>query len=124
MANEAEILQYLEDNSLTASKTSSGLYYIIDNPGSSNKPDLCDDVTVIYNGYLTNGDVFDSSTDGVEFGLSNVILGWQEGIMLYGEGGTGKLLIPSKLAYALNPPSADIPVNAVLIFDIELLQIN
>jgi FKBP-type peptidyl-prolyl cis-trans isomerase FkpA len=125
MMNEAEILQYINDNNLNAFKTASGLYYVIDMAGGINKPTLCDNVTVVYSGYLTNGDVFDASdAEGASFGLSNVILGWQEGIPLFGEGGKGKLLVPSKLAYSVNPPSSAIPVNAVLIFDIELLQIN
>lgn len=124
MQNDIEIMQYLEDNNLSATKSSSGLYYIIDESGGNLKPDLCDDITVIYTGMLTDGTVFDSSEEGISFTLSDVILGWQEGMQFFGEGGSGKLLIPSKLAYSVNPPSSDIPVNAVLVFDIELLQIN
>ena len=40
--------------------------------------------------------LFDQSTSaGISFPLTNVIQGWQEGIPLFSEGGTGKLLIPS-----------------------------
>ena len=125
MQNEAEIQDYITSNGLTAQSTSSGLHYIVDNPGSTTKPELCDEVTARYTGYLTNGYVFDTSdTLFTRFTLSNTILGWQEGIPFFGAEGSGTLIIPSKLAYGPNPPSSDIPVNAVLVFDVEISNIN
>lgn len=124
MDNISTIESYLTDNGLTAQKTSSGLYYIFDTPGDSIKPTLCNNVTVNYRGYLPNGNVFDaSSIEGVTFPLTNVILGWGEGIQLFGEGGEGVLLIPSYLGYGTNPPpGSGIPQNSVLIFDVALLN--
>ena len=118
----AEIQEYLSAKGLTAESTASGLHYIIELPGSDEKPTVLDIVKVRYTGYLTDDTVFNSSgNDGISFPLNAVIQGWQEGIPLYGRGGKGKLLIPSHLAYADNPPPG-IPVNAVLIFDVELLD--
>ena len=72
---------------------------------------------------LTDGTVFDQSTSaGISF-LTNVILGWQEGIPMFSEGGTGKLLIPSPLGYG-NRAVGNIPENSVLIFDVELIDTN
>lgn len=123
LENEQEIVDYLTANNLVAQRTSNGLYYIIDDVGGAQKPDLCSSVTAIYRGYLTNGSEFDKSNSaGATFPLSNVILGWQEGIPFYGVGGKGMLFIPSKLAYGPNPPSSDIPPNAVLIFDVEVVD--
>lgn len=113
---------YLTTNNLSAQETSTGLHYIITEEGSTVKPELCDDVTVAYKGYLPNGTVFDQSEAGVSFPLTGVILGWQEGIQLFGQGGSGILLIPSYLAYGANPPSPLIPENSVLIFDVNLLS--
>ncbi len=122
-ANEAEIQDYINTHNLQTQKTSSGLHYIINDSGGTQKPDLCDEVIAIYTGYLTNGVVFDSSgVSGASFPLSNVILGWQEGIPIFGKEGSGKLLIPPKLGYGPGSPSALIPSNSVLVFDIEILD--
>ena len=87
-------------------------------------PDLSSVVTVAYTGKLTDGIIFDqSSSVGISFPLTNVIQGWQEGIPLFSEGGTGKLLIPSALGYGSNAIGS-IPANSVLIFDIELLDVD
>lgn len=123
LQNDTEIQDYISSNGLNTEMSESGLYYSIENPGGVNKPDLCQSVTAVYTGYLTNGVVFDSSgVDGATFPLENVILGWQEGIPLFGKEGKGKLLIPSKLGYGPISPSVKIPANSVLVFDIEILD--
>lgn len=125
IANEAEIQAYITDNNISTQKSSTGLHYTIEEAGSFENPELCSLVTVEYSGYLTNGVSFDSSgPNGATFPLSDVILGWQEGISLFGKGGKGKLIIPSKLAYGPNPPSSKIPANGVLIFDIHLIDFS
>ncbi|WP_366941099.1 FKBP-type peptidyl-prolyl cis-trans isomerase [uncultured Algibacter sp.] len=121
--NDQEILTYLSENNLTAEKSNSGLYYIIDNPGSGDTPTPNDRVKVAYKGYYTNGTVFDDNTEGASFFLQNVINGWIEGISYFKEGGTGKLLIPSHLAYG-SSDYKEIPGGSVLIFDIELIYVN
>ena len=118
------IENYLTENNLTAQSTSSGLYFIIDLPGEGDKPTVANTVTVHYQGYFLNGNVFDSSYQRgmpAEFPLDRVILGWQEGIPLFARGGKGTLIIPSELAYGSNPPPG-IPANEVLAFDVELLD--
>lgn len=115
--------QYISDNNLNAVPTGSGLYYVIDNPGLGSPCTSESTVRVAYTGYFTDGDVFDeSSAQGIEFSLQGVIAGWTEGIPYFKEGGNGKLLIPSALAYGTNG-SASVPPNTVLIFDVELLQV-
>ena len=120
------ILQYIEDNNLTAEEGEYGMFYIIDVPGGAEKPNLTDMVTVTYRGELLDGSVFDevpnANQDKITFGLAGVIQGWQLGIPLFGRGGSGKLLIPSALGYGARSPSASIPSNSVLIFDIELIN--
>lgn len=117
------IEQYLEDNGLTAQSTESGLYYIIDVPGTGTQPTVSSTTKVKYKGYLTTGFVFDESVStGTTFALSDVILGWQEGIPLFKEGGKGKLFIPSGLGYG-DQAKSTIPANSVLIFEIELIDV-
>ena len=126
-ADDQIILDYLETNNLTAERTEEGIYYIIENQGTGDNPVLNDQVKVHYEGYLLDGTIFDSSIQRgtpAEFPLLGVIQGWQIGIPLFKEGGSGTLLIPSSYAYGSNPPfNSGIPRNAVLAFDVELIEI-
>ena len=114
---------YLADNNLTATSTPSGLYYIITKEGTGGHPNLSSSVTVKYKGYRLNGEVFDETTGNntATFPLTNLILGWQEGIPLLKKGGKGTFFSPSGLAYGPNGV-AGIPANSVLIFEIELVN--
>jgi len=119
-----EIEEYLEDNNLTAECTASGLRYIIDEQGNGEAPTLSSSVTVAYRGFYPSGATFEESpSDGITFQLGGVIEGWQEGIQLFNEGGSGTLYIPSGLAYGPQGNSS-IGGDAVIFFDIELLEVN
>jgi peptidylprolyl isomerase len=81
-------------------------------------------VKVHYTGWLTNGDIFDSSVvrkEPIEFGLEGLIKGWQEGIPGMKVGGVRRLKIPPELAYG-NKAKGKIPANSVLVFEIEMLE--
>lgn len=122
--NDKEITDYLTKNNLTATKSESGLYYIINEPGTGVQPTASSKVTVAYKGYFTNGNIFDqSNSSGITFPLSEVIKGWTEGIPYFKEGGSGVLLIPSHLAYG-SYPRPGIPAGSVLIFDVKLIKVN
>lgn len=130
--NEQEIKDYLSKNNLTATRTDSGLYYIIDEPGEGEAfPDANSNVTVVYKGYFTDGNVFDESDKdvaeedkkGVAFGLNQVIQGWKEGIRFFKPGGKGVLFVPAHLGYGSRDYNG-IPGGSVLIFDITLKSIN
>lgn len=118
--SEVTTLQnYITSYGITAVKDSRGFFYEIISPGGSDKPTVCNDVKVNYVGRLTNGDVFDQG-NGVEFALSKLVIGWQEGIPLIGAGGKIKLYLPPSLAYGSQAVSG-IPANSILVFDIDLL---
>ncbi|SHM60458.1 FKBP-type peptidyl-prolyl cis-trans isomerase [Flavobacterium chilense] len=122
--NEKEITDYIAKNNLTAQKTNSGLYYVINEPGSGAQPTAASNVTVAYKGYFTSGKVFDqSSAQGIAFGLNQVIKGWTEGIPYFKTGGSGILLIPAHLGYGSYTYSS-IPAGSVLIFDVKLISVN
>ncbi|MGY8908769.1 MAG: FKBP-type peptidyl-prolyl cis-trans isomerase, partial [Flavobacteriales bacterium] len=100
--NEAAILNYIETNNLVATKTDSGLYYVVNNEGTGANPTSNSNVTVAYKGYFLDGTVFDESdTNGISFNLNQVIPGWTEGITYFKEGGDGMLLIPYNLGYGV-----------------------
>ena len=122
--NEKEIVDYIAKNKLTATKTDSGLYYVVNEAGTGVQPTASSNVTVAYKGYFTNGNVFDESkAEGISFGLNQVIKGWTEGIPFFKEGGNGVLLIPSQLGYGSNG-SGPIPGGSVLIFNVKLIKVN
>ena len=122
--DEEIIQQYIRDNNLSAQSTGSGLHYVIENSGTGDTPNLNSTVTVAYTGRLIDGTIFDESDpNGISFPLSGVIHGWQQGIPLFKEGGSGILLIPSALGYG-SQAVGSIPSNSVLIFDIHLLDVD
>jgi FKBP-type peptidyl-prolyl cis-trans isomerase FkpA len=114
-----EIEAYIVKKGWTAQKTSEGVYYVIEVPGSIDKPSIIDQVTVNYKGTFLDDVIFDEG-DNIKFSLSSVIQGWQIGIPKFGKGGKGKLIIPSLFAYE----ERDIEgrTNAILSFEIELLD--
>jgi FKBP-type peptidyl-prolyl cis-trans isomerase FklB len=106
-----------------------GLQYEVQKEGEANgaKPKAIDTVVVNYIGTLTNGTEFDNSFKRgapASFPLNGVIRGWTEILQLMPKGSKWKVYIPSELAYGENPPSAQIPPNAVLIFEISLEDIK
>jgi FKBP-type peptidyl-prolyl cis-trans isomerase FkpA len=122
--DEKVITDFLASKNITnAVRHSSGVYYIISNPGTGNITYQGNTkIRVNYTGKLLNGNVFDSNTSYEEF-LGGLIVGWQIGIPLIQVGGKIRLLIPSVYAYG---PSArtSIPANSVLDFEIELINVS
>jgi len=121
-SSEEQITTYLEENDLQAERSSTGLYYIIEEEGTDPKARATSTVTVSYKGYLTNGEVFDQNS-GISFALNRVIPGWTEGMQLFGEGGKGILFVPSELGYGSSGIPGRIPGNSALIFEVEVLEI-
>lgn len=124
---DREIIQkYIADNNLNAIEGPEGLFYVIEQTGTGNNPNINSFVTVDYEGFLVSGEKFDSSIDRGQpssFSLSAVIRGWQLGIPFFKAGGKGKLLIPSALGYgSQGAGNGAIPPNSVLIFNIDLIS--
>ena len=88
-----------------------------------------DKVTVHYTGWLEDGTKFDSSVDrGPAFiftlGVGQVIQGWDEGMLGAKVGEKRKLTIPSALAYGEAGMGSIIPANSILIFEVEIINIQ
>jgi FKBP-type peptidyl-prolyl cis-trans isomerase len=126
------ILQnYIKKNNLTAQRDSSGIYYVVTQPGAGPKPKQGQTVSVQYKGTLLDGKEFDSSAKGnggkpiaFALGVGQVIPGWDKGIALLNKGSKATLLIPSSLAYGQRGAGADIPADAPLRFDVELVDVK
>jgi len=122
--DNAAIVKFLADKNITAVKHSSGLYYQIIEPGSGNITYSGNSkVTVNYTGRLLSGTVFDKSSAPFAIQLGQVIIGWQIGVPLIQKGGKIRIFIPSEYGYG-RQGSGPIPANAVLDFDIELLDVQ
>lgn len=116
-----------EDPAVTTSP--SGLTYKIEKAGEDGtNPDETSTVRVHYTGRHLDGRVFDSSVERGEpatFNLQGVVPGFREGLMLLGKGGKATLYIPGSLAYgAAGAPQAGIQPNEMLVFDVELLDVQ
>ncbi len=107
-------------------ETESGLQYIIIREGKGKKPLTTSKVKVHYHGTNIEGEVFDSSVDKgtpAEFGVTQVIKGWTEGLQLMKAGGKYKFFIPQNLAYGAQQRGAAIKPFSTLIFEVELLEV-
>ncbi len=121
---------FLEENKKRpgVTTTASGLQYEVLTKGAgTTSPAATDMVKVHYHGTTIDGNVFDSSVERGEpivFGLDQVIPGWTEGVQLMHVGDKFKFFIPADLAYGDRSPTPAIKPNSVLIFEVELLEIN
>ncbi|MHB8839329.1 MAG: FKBP-type peptidyl-prolyl cis-trans isomerase [Gemmatimonadaceae bacterium] len=119
----------LNVNISAMTKTSSGLYYrdLITGTGATAAAGYT--VRVEYSGWLVNGQQFDTSSGRTppyfEFLLNagKVVKGWDEGVQGMKVGGKRQLVIPPGLGYGTNG-SGSIPGNAILVFEITLLQVR
>jgi FKBP-type peptidyl-prolyl cis-trans isomerase len=122
--DKRDIGKYLSDQNLQAKVDTSGLQYIIHNTGGGPKPTVDDCVEVKYKGtFLKTGEVFDQA-ERIAFPLNGVIAGWKLGIPMLGKGDSATFFIPSKLAYGPQGYPGAIPPNAILIFNVTLLDVK
>ncbi len=116
----------------TVITTNDKLQYIDVTVGTGPTAKSGDTVDVQYTGWLQSDDVkFDSSYDHsppspFEFtlGQGQVIPGWDEGVAGMKVGGKRRLIIPSALGYGAQGSPPQIPANATLIFDVQLVSVN
>ncbi len=100
----------------------SGIRYTLEQ-GSGNQPSVQSTVKMNYSGTRLNGVEFDSG-EGVTFTLSTLIPGWQVMIPEMKVGGKMTMYLPSPFGYGTGGAGNNIPPNAILIFDVELLSTN
>ena len=105
--------------------TASGLVFRTITPGNGASPAASDRVTVHYTGKLVDGTTFDSSVNRgpATFPLGGVIACWTEGLQKMHVGETAILGCPSTIAYGDRGHPGTIPGGAVLMFEVELLEI-
>jgi FKBP-type peptidyl-prolyl cis-trans isomerase len=105
-----------------------GLLYLIEAENAVRKAKYGDFIKAKYNIRLLNGDVvYDSEKDGLlefQVGKGGVTAGIEEGILLIGLHDKAKFILPSHLAYGLLGDSKRIPPRSVLIYEIEIIDLQ
>lgn len=105
--------------------TPSGLQYKIITEGKGEVPKENHQVSVNYRGTLIDGTEFDSSYKRGEpatFGVTGVIKGWTEALLMMPVGSKWQLYVPADLAYGDRPMGSTITPGSTLVFEIELLS--
>ena len=135
-AKDEQILkEYFAKNKIKATRTASGLYYVVKKKGTGPNAKANQQVNMNYLGRFLDGKKFDGNVDEnfapvpgrtlltFTLGVHQVIAGWDEGIQLLNKGERAVLYIPSALAYGPGGRPS-IPPNSILMFDVELVSMN
>jgi hypothetical protein len=109
--------------------TDSGLQYevIKSGPQDGSHPEPSSKCVVNYRGQLLNGVEFDSSykrNAPATFSPSGVVPGFKEALLLMRPGDSWKVWLPSQLGYGSSGAGSNIPANAALLFELELLEVQ
>jgi FKBP-type peptidyl-prolyl cis-trans isomerase FkpA len=131
---------FLKEKNIHVLETSSGLRYTAPTKGKGTPPSKGQTVKVNYVGYLLSGKVFDTNIESVAkanklegrkyeplavvLGRRGVIPGWEEALTLMTKGSKMTVYIPSTLAYGPQKRSADIVENTILVFDLDVVDIQ
>ncbi|MDN3204019.1 FKBP-type peptidyl-prolyl cis-trans isomerase [Algoriphagus sediminis] len=142
VTESAEIETYASENGLELQKTENGLYYVIEQEGTGEEVSPGTTMYVDYAGYLIDGTLFDTSNSElaqendvfnpsrdysplpVNVGMGQVIPGWDEGLLLLKKGSKAKFLIPSPLGYGEAGAGGLIGPNSILVFDVEVTDVQ
>jgi FKBP-type peptidyl-prolyl cis-trans isomerase FkpA len=133
---------HLKAQNITALKTKSGLRYIVTKEGKGENVKPGQKAKINYAGTLLNGRLFDTNmvakarenntySEGgrynpleVVVGYRQVIEGWEEAMQLMNKGCKMTVWIPSPMAYGNQKRSEDILENSILVFDMEMVDIE
>ncbi len=133
---------FLKEKNIVAKKTASGLRYIVTKQGAGANAKEGQKIKANYAGYLLDGKYFDTSIESVAkaqnlyqegrkyspievtLGRRGVIQGWEEALKLMNKGSKITVYIPSTLAYGNRKAGAAISENSILIFDMELVDVE
>jgi len=110
-------------------ETDRGVQFVDEVVGTGPTPEKGKLVKVHYTGWLSDGTSFDSSHDrdqpiAIRFDSGQVIKGWDIGLASMRVGGKRRLIIPAELGYGANGAGEAIPPDSVLIFDVELVEME
>jgi len=120
------LVQMMRTKPSELTQTPTGLKYADLKVGDGPSPEPDSQVTVHFSGWLEDGTVFDSSVvrgTPSTVPLSQVIDGWQEGLLTMKVGGKRKLIVPPNLGFG-EQGAMRVPPNSTLIYEVELLAVE
>lgn len=120
---DKKIVAYLSKKDAKCIKSPSGLHYEIIEPGEGALIKYKDKVSFTYKGTLLNGKMFADQSEPVTFEVSQLIGCWKEIMLNLKPGGKAFLVAPPQLGYG-DHPLPDIPKNSILIFEMEVVDVN
>lgn len=135
IAQESAVIEkHLKEKNITATKTASGVFVVVSNPGTGTQVDSGKYVSVKYTGATLAGKKFDSNVDtafhhteplSFVVGTGQMIKGFDDAVKLVKQGGVVKAYVPSTLGYGAQPqPGSGIKPYDHLVFDIEVIDVK
>jgi FKBP-type peptidyl-prolyl cis-trans isomerase len=120
---DAKLIEaYVAGSGKKFTKTSTGLYASISNPGAGEGPQMGESWEVNYIGTFLDGKEFDKGAGVAMPPVGQLVPGFNEALMLLKKGGKGTFVIPSALGYGPQGAAPRIPSNAILVFELEVLS--
>lgn len=120
---DKQISSYLAKKGIKCTKSPSGLYYKIIEPGEGEYIQFQDVVSFSYKGYFLNGEIFDNEKKPVEFKVKDLIGAWKEIMLELKPGAKAFLVAPPQLGYG-DRKLDDIPANSILVFEMEIHEVK
>ena len=123
---DSQIQQFIEKNNLKMNRLENGLYYnILQEDDSSENIKYTDQVTFHYTGKLINGEVFQivSKDEALTYKVNQLIVGWQEALMLLHGRGKIEIIIPPQLGYGAKKTDK-IPANSILHYQLTVTDVQ
>lgn len=127
-SEDDQIEDFLKRYKYPVTTSESGLRYYIYKTNKDIRPNAHSIVEVAYRVHLLDGTVcYSSDSTGnlvFQIGKTDLPVGLQEGVQLMSKGEKAVFITPSKLGYGFTGDGANIPPNAVLYYDVELIKIK
>lgn len=122
-AFDTKIEKYLKRKNIQCEKSASGLYYKILEEGEGDFIQFTDKVMVTYKGSFMSGETFDEQTEPIELAVSEQINAWKEIMLQLKKGSKAYLVAPPQLGYG-GYKIEKVPPNSILIFELEVVEVN
>jgi FKBP-type peptidyl-prolyl cis-trans isomerase len=123
---DTQIQQFIEKNNLEMSRLENGLYYnILEEDAFSETIKYTDQVTFYYTGKFLDGEIFQIITENekLTYKVNQLIVGWQEALMLMHGKGTIEIIIPPQLGYGTKKTDK-IPSNSILYYKLNVTDVK
>lgn len=121
-----QITKHIDSLGLDMKKMENGLYYkILDEGDGERTIQYADQVTFYYKGSFLDGHVFQliGKDEPLTYQVKELIVGWQDALMLLKEHGSIQIIIPPQLGYGdENTPM--IPPNSVLKYELHVTEVK